>query len=64
MFEHHNIDTAFLFSVQQTVEDKQLGVPGVCNFVDARTKWLDGAVKAALDDGFTQVQQEFSELHC
>jgi O-methyltransferase involved in polyketide biosynthesis len=24
-------------------------------FVDARTKWLDGALKQALDQGFTQV---------
>jgi O-methyltransferase involved in polyketide biosynthesis len=30
-------------------------VPGVCNFVDARTKWLDSALKAALDSGVRQV---------
>lgn len=30
-------------------------MPGVCNFVDARTKWLDGALKAALDEGVEQV---------
>ncbi|EFN53633.1 hypothetical protein CHLNCDRAFT_53521 [Chlorella variabilis] len=37
------------------VEDAGVGVPGVCNFVDARTKWIDGALRQALDEGFTQV---------
>ena len=27
------------------VEDPEVGLPGVCNFVDARTKWMDAAVK-------------------
>lgn len=27
------------------VEDPEVGLPGVCNFVDARTKWFDAAVK-------------------
>ncbi|KAL4419924.1 hypothetical protein ABPG75_007022 [Micractinium tetrahymenae] len=40
---------------RRSVESPQLGVPGVCNFVDARTKWLDQAVKQALDEGVTQV---------
>lgn len=33
--------------LQRSVESLGLGVPGVCNFVDARTKWLDQAVKQA-----------------
>ncbi|KAI3425331.1 hypothetical protein D9Q98_009095 [Chlorella vulgaris] len=37
------------------VENPAIGVPGVCNFVDARTKWLDSALKAALDSGVRQV---------
>ena len=41
--------------LQSGVEDGEYGVPGVCNFVDARTKWLDGALKQALDEGFAQV---------
>ena len=30
---------------QRGVESPTVGCPGVCNFVDARTKWLDGALK-------------------
>ncbi|PRW33609.1 S-adenosyl-L-methionine-dependent methyltransferase [Chlorella sorokiniana] len=37
------------------VEHPDVGVPGVCNFVDARTKWMDEALKQALDEGVTQV---------
>lgn len=40
---------------RRSVERPGVGVPGVCNFVDARTKWLDQAVKQALDQGVTQV---------
>ncbi|KAL4430397.1 hypothetical protein ABPG77_002203 [Micractinium sp. CCAP 211/92] len=40
---------------RRSVESPGLGVPGVCNFVDARTKWLDQALKQALDDGVSQV---------
>jgi hypothetical protein len=29
------------------VEDPQHGLPGVCNFVDSRTKWFDQAVTKA-----------------
>ena len=36
---------ALLAVTRRGVEDPQSGVPGVCNFVDARTKWIDGALQ-------------------
>ncbi|KAI8474183.1 MAG: S-adenosyl-L-methionine-dependent methyltransferase [Monoraphidium minutum] len=57
--------------LRRALEHPRLGTPGVCNFVDARTKlrmqatdartkwldgeWLDGEVAAALKAGITQV---------
>jgi hypothetical protein len=32
--------------------------PGIVNFIDARTQWIDDGVKRALDDGFEQVGAE------
>jgi hypothetical protein len=32
---------------QLALESRRLGVPGVVNFVDARTRWFDQAVKDA-----------------
>ncbi|GBF98456.1 S-adenosyl-L-methionine-dependent methyltransferase [Raphidocelis subcapitata] len=32
-----------------------LGVPGLVNFIDARTRWIDDGMKRALDDGIKQV---------
>lgn len=32
-----------------------LGLPGIVNFIDARTQWFDEAVASALDAGITQV---------
>lgn len=32
-----------------------LGLPGIVNFIDARTQWFDEAVVSALDAGITQV---------
>lgn len=37
------------------LEHPTLGTPGVCNFVDARTKWVDSQVEAALGARITQV---------
>ncbi|GBF97576.1 S-adenosyl-L-methionine-dependent methyltransferase [Raphidocelis subcapitata] len=37
------------------LEHPRLGTPGVVNFVDARTKWFDSEVEAALARGVTQV---------
>ena len=34
---------------------KYVGVPGIVNFVDARTQWIDDAFERALDDGIKQV---------
>lgn len=34
---------------------KYLGVPGIVNFIDARTQWIDDGMKRALDDGIKQV---------
>ncbi|KIY91347.1 hypothetical protein MNEG_16617, partial [Monoraphidium neglectum] len=34
---------------------KYLGVPGIVNFIDARTQWIDDGMKKALDDGIKQV---------
>ena len=41
--------------MQAGVEHPTRGTHGVCNFVDARTKWLDAAVEAAADRGVRQV---------
>jgi methyltransferase (TIGR00027 family) len=32
-----------------------LGVPGIVNFIDARTQWIDEGMRRALDDGIEQV---------
>jgi O-methyltransferase involved in polyketide biosynthesis len=37
------------------LEFPALGIPGIVNFVDARTQWFDAQVARALDDGFKQV---------
>ena len=37
------------------LEFPALGIPGIVNFVDARTQWFDAQVEKALDDGFKQV---------
>ena len=37
------------------MEHPSRGSPGLCNFVDARTKWLDAAVEAAAARGVRQV---------
>jgi len=37
------------------LEFPALGIPGIVNFVDARTQWFDAQVKKAVADGFTQV---------
>ncbi|KAI8462802.1 MAG: S-adenosyl-L-methionine-dependent methyltransferase [Monoraphidium minutum] len=34
---------------------KYLGVPGITNFIDARTQWIDDGLSRALDDGIKQV---------
>ncbi|KIZ07560.1 Putative S-adenosyl-L-methionine-dependent methyltransferase [Monoraphidium neglectum] len=34
---------------------KYLGVPGIVNFIDARTQWIDDGMTKALDDGIKQV---------
>jgi O-methyltransferase involved in polyketide biosynthesis len=39
------------------LENKRWGAPGCTNFIDARTKWFDNHVLAALADGIQQVQQ-------
>ncbi|KAK9828813.1 hypothetical protein WJX72_002206 [[Myrmecia] bisecta] len=40
---------------KRTVEHPKRGTPGVCNFVDARTKWFDQAVRMAIEEGISQV---------
>lgn len=37
------------------LEFPALGIPGIVNFVDARTQWFDEQVSKAVDDGFSQV---------
>ncbi len=46
---------------QAKVEDENAGCPGICNFVDARTKWLDSAVARAIADGIRQVRRQSSQ---
>ena len=41
--------------MQAGVEHPSYGTPGLCNFVDARTKWLDAAVEVAAQKGVLQV---------
>ncbi|KAG2426758.1 hypothetical protein HXX76_012815 [Chlamydomonas incerta] len=41
--------------LRRTLENPLWGVPGAVNFIDARTKWFDGAVTEALADGIQQV---------
>lgn len=43
------------------MEDENAGCPGICNFVEARTKWLDSAVARAIADGFRQVRRQSSQ---
>lgn len=35
---------------------KYVGVPGIVNFVDARTQWVDDGMARALDGGVRQVR--------
>ena len=39
---------------QAVVEHPTRGAPGLANFIDARTKWLDAAVEAAAEGGVRQ----------
>ncbi|GFR46595.1 hypothetical protein Agub_g8197, partial [Astrephomene gubernaculifera] len=41
--------------LRRTLENSLWGVPGAVNFIDARTKWFDSAVKDALAAGIKQV---------
>lgn len=42
---------------QAGVEHPKWGTPGVCNFIDARTQWIDQAVQQAVRDGVRQVRK-------
>ena len=48
---------------QAKVEDEVTGCPGVCNLLNARTKWLDGAMARAISDGFRQVKHPMMWKH-
>lgn len=37
------------------VEHPEYGTPGVCNFLDARTKWFDHQMQIELENGIQQV---------
>ncbi len=37
------------------IESPLFGCPGIINFLDARTRWLDDVVCAAIGDGISQV---------
>ncbi|PNH09534.1 putative S-adenosyl-L-methionine-dependent methyltransferase [Tetrabaena socialis] len=43
--------------LKSTLENSLWGVPGAVNFIDARTKWFDGAVQDAVAAGIKQVVQ-------
>jgi hypothetical protein len=41
---------------QSALENRRFGAPGVVNFVDARTRWFDRAVRDAQAAGIKQVR--------
>ncbi|KAL6747756.1 S-adenosyl-L-methionine-dependent methyltransferase [Haematococcus lacustris] len=43
------------YQLRSMVENSRWGVPGCTNFIDARTKWMDAAVKDGLAAGIKQV---------
>ncbi len=40
---------------QAFIQGPAFGCPGIMTYLDARTRWLDDEVAAALREGFTQV---------
>ena len=43
--------------MQGGVEHPKWGTPGVCNFIDGRTQWMDQAVESAVQEGIKQVRK-------
>jgi len=41
--------------MQGGVEHPKWGTPGVCNFIDGRTQWMDQAVESAVQEGIKQI---------
>ena len=49
--------------MQAGVEHPKWGTPGVCNFIDGRTQWMDHAVERAIMEGIRQVSEHQHSTH-